>query len=101
MMLILASAEASVTTLQLGDCVTRVRDWLNGFSSPSTGSPGEGWGGGEVLEVLSAKCWVLSKPRSTQHSAHSTQHSIAPTLTLPRSTGRGDKAKSPKLFVFV
>jgi RHH-type transcriptional regulator, proline utilization regulon repressor / proline dehydrogenase / delta 1-pyrroline-5-carboxylate dehydrogenase len=63
-------------------------------SSPSPGTPGEGWGGGNPSaerRVLSAECSQL--PLSTQHPALSTSPQTL-TLTLPRSTGGGDKTQT-------
>src|SRR5436309_10746494 len=50
----------------------RARDISSAVSSPSLGTPGEGWGGGCVGRVSVAR---------------------SPTLTLPRSTGGGDKSR--------
>jgi len=58
-------------------------------SSPSPGTPGEGWGGGSAQVRINTGCAIDAKA-SPQQSALSTQHYQTPTLTLPRSTGRGN-----------
>jgi hypothetical protein len=83
--------------------------------SPSSGTPGEGWGG-EFAEVRTNKCCAINAIASPQHSALNIvgcasahvqgrsnpaiprvlKHTLheAPTPTLPRSTGRGNIASS-------